>query len=378
MWERSPGMADNRRRTAATEFQRLADGEPLAHQLGDRKVGCIGTVGGGPGTQGRPASHELRIEQLVKQPRLANSGLPHDDGNLPGTGRGRVEQRFQLGHFQFTADERGKSPDCASFPSCFGYGCKQAIEDDRLVDAFESVGTEALGFDVALHLVKRVLCDDRGAGKGELLHPCRQIDRRADRIVVKRHVETDAAHQDRAGMQSDTNPHLARGSGGNGLVHREGCVAGCQCVILTGLGCAEQRHHAIAKYARHRAAELADGFHHRFERRLEALQRLLRVSLVDQRRRADDVGKEDCQPLALRFPRLGSRRAMRRRFVGGQRNAATAAESGDRGVAEATGHAHGRQRLAACLAGASMVRVLCSAQPPFPRRVTSSKTSTWR
>ena len=136
-------------------------------------------------------------------------------------------------------------------------------------------------------------------------------------------------------------------------------------MILTGLGCAEQRHHAIAQYTRHRAAELADRFHHRFERRLEALQRLLRVSLVDQRRRTDDVGKEDRQPFALRFPRRGSRVVMRRRFVGAQRNAATAAEFGDRGVAEATGHAHGRQRLAACLAGASMVRVLCSTQPTF-------------
>ena len=205
-------MADNRRRTAAAEFQRLADGEPLAHQLGDRKIGCIRTVGGGPGAQGRPASHELRIEQLVKQPRLADSGLPHDDGNLPRTGRRCVEQRFQLGHLRFTADERGKLPYRASFPPCFGYGCAQAIEDDRLGDAFERVRTEALGFDITLHLVKGAFCDDRGAGKGELLHPCRQIDGRADRIVIKRHVQADAAHQDWAGMQSDkirTSPAAA-------------------------------------------------------------------------------------------------------------------------------------------------------------------------
>ena len=89
------------------------------------------------------------------------------------------------------------------------------------------------------------------------------------------------------------------GVGAGGLQHRQGGEAGPDGVILVGDGCAEHCHQAVAHQSADRPLVAMDGLHHPLDGAVEEPLGVLGIAVADQLGRADHVGEEDGDLLAL-------------------------------------------------------------------------------
>ena len=87
------------------------------------------------------------------------------------------------------------------------------------------------------------------------------------------------------------------------LLHRQRGVAGADGVVLVGDRRPEQRHQAVAHQPADGALVAVDGVHHHLHGAVQQPLGVLGVEARDQLGRADDVGEQDGDLLALAFER---------------------------------------------------------------------------
>jgi hypothetical protein len=137
-------------------------------------------------------------------------------------------------------------------------------------------------------------------------------------------------------------------------------MAGAGCVILMGEGCAKERHDSVSGDLVYRPLVPMNPLHHQLYDSVEKNARFLWVTIGDKLHRAFNIGKQNCDLLALTFKRtargpdfLGEVfRSVGPRGVGARRGngecrSAPAAESPPWDGFGATGGTTQRQRTAA-------------------------------
>ena len=138
--------------------------------------------------------------------------------------------------------------------------------------------------------------DDDRAGLGGLLEPRGDVhgvagDERASLPCAAGH---DLARVDADPQAEPVSEQLPEAP-----LHRERRVEGALRVILVRLGNAEHGHDRVARELLDRAARVTDLLGHRVVEALEHDARPLRVLLLSERRRADEIGEQHRGQLAL-------------------------------------------------------------------------------
>lgn len=253
--------------------------------------------------------------------------------------------------------------------------CAQRARAEHLVDgkrrgnAFEMRGTQRFEFEIALGELVRGLAHENGGGRRDVLHPRRDMNGVANRIVIGvQVVRPNRVDDDFAGVDSDTN--LQRNAGfqpesiamaPHGLLHAQRRIERTLRMILVRDGGAEQGKDAVAERFGDIPFVVVDGLHHQRNDGLDQTMGLFGIEVVNERGRAGHIGEQRGDGLALAgnlaasFHRRllgadtlgqmvrrvmngssgrgadGSRRAGRRARPIRQRRAALAAEFGGRG-----------------------------------------------
>ena len=142
----------------------------------------------------------------------------------------------------------------------------------------------------------RARADDDRARLARLLEPRGHVDGVAgdERAALAR-----AAHDDLAGLDADPEREHAVELGSEPALHRKRRMQCPLGVVLVRLGGAEDRHDRVACELLDRAAGAADLAGHRVVEPLQERPRALRVLLLAERRRADEVGEEHGGQLPL-------------------------------------------------------------------------------
>ena len=175
-------------------------------------------------------------------------------------------------------------------------------------------GTDRDDLDEPLGEPERLAGQPRRARRRELLHARGEVGGLAHRRVVHAEIAPDRPHDHLAGVEADANldldavipPDLGRVAA-DGLLHREGGVAGAHGVVLVGQGGAEERHDAIPHDLVDGALVAVHRLHHALENGVQELARLLRVAVGEQLERAFHVGEQHGHLLALPFESVSGR-----------------------------------------------------------------------
>ena len=90
----------------------------------------------------------------------------------------------------------------------------------------------------------------------------------------------------------------------DGVLHRQGRVAGPHRVVLVRQRRAEERHDPVAQHLVHRALVAVDGLHQPFQDGVEQTPRLLRIAVSQELHRPLQVREQHRDLLALALDRL--------------------------------------------------------------------------
>ncbi len=135
-----------------------------------------------------------------------------------------------------------------------------------------------------------------------------QVRGLADGGVVHVQIAADGAHDDLAGVQTDTDLHLDAvgapdtfGVALHRLLHAKRGVAGAHRMVLMGQRRAEERHDSVPHHLVDRALVAVNRLHHVLEHGVEQLACLLGISIREKFHRSLQVSEEDRDLLPLTF-----------------------------------------------------------------------------
>ena len=249
----------------------------------------------------------MGVDELVEEPRLADAGFAHDRDELALPLAGLRRRLADLIHLAVPPHEAAEAAGARRLePGADGGSSRQLEHLDRRGDALDGNGTEWAHLHEFLGEAQGLGGEPGGAGRGELLHPRRQVRRLPDRGVVHAQIAPHRADYHVARVEPDADLHLdavdpprVLGIALDGLVHAEGRIACAYRMVLVGERGAEERHDPIAHDLVHRALVAVHRLHHPLEDGIEDPPRLLRVPIGEQLRRPLHVGEEDRHLLAL-------------------------------------------------------------------------------
>ena len=185
------------------------DVEVGLEQIDHRRPGARAARGDRSAFEHQPGAHPRAVGELVEQPRLAHARIADQGDDLALAGRGQLARPIERRQFVPAADEGREAP---------AGRCLEARA--RRTDAHQIERLDRLRQALHRHLPQRPQVDEafgeacgrRGqpdrSGARQLLHPARQMDGRADRVVVHAEVVADRADQDLARMQADPGADL--------------------------------------------------------------------------------------------------------------------------------------------------------------------------
>ena len=180
------------------------DVEVGLEQIDDRCPGAGAARRDRGAFQHQPRAHPRAARELVEQPRLADARIADQGDDLALPGRGQLVRPIERRQLVPAADE-GREAAAGR--------CLEARA--RRTDAHQIERLDRLRQALHRHLPQRPQVDEAfgeaggrrgqpdGARARQLLHPAREMDRRADRVVVHAEVVADRADQDLARVQPD-------------------------------------------------------------------------------------------------------------------------------------------------------------------------------
>ena len=276
-------------------------------QIDDRGPGAGAPRGHRGALQGQPRAHPGAVGQLVEQPRLAHTRIADQGDDLALSGRGQLARPLQRRQLALAADEgREPAPGCRLETRARRADARQIERLDRLRQALHRHLPQGPQVQEAFGEAGGRRGQPDRSGARQLLHPAREVDGRADRVVVHAEVVADRAHQDLARMQADPRADLEAmalahplGLARHRLLDRERGIAGAHRVVLVGDRRPEQGHDAVAQHLVHDALVTVHRGHHGADRGIQDLASVLGVQGLDQGERTLDVGEQHGDLLAL-------------------------------------------------------------------------------
>ena len=275
----------------------LGNPELLAQDLAERPVGDVAVRKAAAGALerlrrllGEPAP------ELADERRLADAGVAHqrDDVRLALLG-GVTVDRLQQRQLRVAAD---KCPCAAAEPARphQRQRANERLRDDGLRLALHVDLERPPELERAADGLGRARADDDRARLARLLEPRGDVDGVAgdERAALAR-----AADDDLARVDADPEREHAVEVGAEPALHRKCGMQRPLGVVLVRLGGAEDRHDRVARELLDRAAGAVDLGGHRIVEALQERPRPLRVLLLAERRRADEVGEEHGGQLPL-------------------------------------------------------------------------------
>ncbi|MNS82851.1 hypothetical protein D3C72_1166090 [compost metagenome] len=231
------------------------DLEIVLHQLDQRKVGKGLAMGHRERLQLQAAGGRTRLE-FMEQPRFADPGLADHRDDLPVSGRGALQRLLQRLQFPVAPDEARKSPMRRHLQArAQRPDAGQFVDGQRHGNALDLRNAQRLEGEIAFGKPLCGLADEDRRERRHGLHPRRDVDGVADRIVVRvQIVLADRAHDHFAGVDAD--PDLQRDAllqpepvavPLHRLLHAQRGVERALGVVLVGDRCAEQRQDAVAQ-----------------------------------------------------------------------------------------------------------------------------------
>ena len=328
---------------------------------------------------------------LPEQARLADAWLRDQRHDLPPACRRFGQCPLDRSALGVPPDERRQPPGRRRLEAGPSRArTDQLVRLNLIVEPLDRRSPERAHLDESLDERNGGGAEQRAVRRRTLLHPLRQVDRRSHGAVVPELRVREIPDDHPAAVDPDPDldgravlPAYLLGVRAAGVQHRQRREAGPQRVVLVRDRRAEQRQQAVAQLAADRPLVPLDGLHHPLYGAVQQPLGLLVVQALDQRRRADDVGEEDRDLLALAFRgvgtgsgtsatrggagRSGAARRGRRRRRGRDRLAALHTESGGLGELSAARRAPPGQRLPAPHAEPGLGRVLRAARRALHR-----------
>ena len=255
----------------------------LLQHLDHRPVGDPLAVGQAAAADDRRLD---RGEELGRQPRLADTGIPdHGHELAPSLLEGALPGCLQALQLARPADEGHLVPALRRFVDRDEPMCR-----NRLCLPLQLERLDRLGLDRVADERERVLADQDLARLRGLLEPRGDVDRVAGRQPLL------GSGHDLAGVEADPRLHAELGQG---VAHLHCGAAGSERVVLVHLGDAEDSHDRIADELLHRPPVRLDDPLHPLEVAGEQSSQRLGVGRLAQRGRAGDVAEQDGDGLAL-------------------------------------------------------------------------------
>ena len=288
----------------------------MAHDLQEGQVRDGLPVGETrPFEQRRFPLRHLGLE-LVQQPALAQTRLPHDRDDLAVTG-GRPlpgpEQRVEL---RLTADKTGQAPLGQGFePALPLTGGDGLVGHDRLRLALQRERANRLPPEGLARRPVRGLAGQDTTGRRRRFEPGGQVDRVPQRRVLDRGAFAHASGQDETAVHPDPHPELGAESAlhvlrvaGEVLLDRQRGMDGPDGVVLFSQRRPEERHHPVARERIDPAPVTLHLPGEQSEAPVHHLVDDLRIEPLRQRSETDDIGKQDGDRSALPPRRRRGRR----------------------------------------------------------------------
>ena len=281
---------------------------------------------------GRRRCGERGALELGQQPALADTRLADDEGSAAAARSDDVEHRGEALQLLGAPDHRAVEP----------HGFQAALARRRRLAPDDPVGVDRLGLALDLDLAEvvnlegvagqaaRHLRDHDRAGLGGRLHPRGDVHRVAEGRVLVAQVGADIPDHDGPGVDAGADVEvdalcclqLARELIGR-LDHVERSEDRPLGVVFVRHRGTEERQHRVALELGDRALVAEDGPGHEVERLVDDRRPILGIDLLREPGRADDVGEQRGDGLALageprvahlRDERLGAA-AVRRAWV---------------------------------------------------------------
>jgi hypothetical protein len=227
---------------------------------------------------------------------LADAGVAHqrDDVRLALLD-GVVVDRLQQRHLRVAADEGARAAAEAARPHQ-RQRPHEHVRRHRLRLAPGGQLDRGRELEGAADRLRRAGADEDRARLGRLLEPRRDVDGVTGNEGAA--LAGPPGH-DLAGVDADPELEGAAEERGEPALHRERRVQRPLRVVLVRLGDAEDGHDRVAGELLDRAAGVVDLGRHRVVEALELDARPLRILLLPERRRADEVGEDDGGQLPL-------------------------------------------------------------------------------
>ena len=176
----------------------------------------------------------------------------------------------------------------------------QPVNSDRPWKSLDVLMAQWTAIAMRLHQLERRLRDADVAGLGHMLQTAGEMHGGAVDALLPRELVRQAGH-DLAGVNADPKHDAVFA---RRLHHRQRGLTGAQGVIFLRMGHAEDHHQPVAHAAHDGAVEAIDRVSHAGQRGRKRIERVLGILVADQFGRADNVGEQNRDDLAL-AKRLG-------------------------------------------------------------------------
>ena len=266
-------------------------------------VGDRGTL------QDPPSLRLVGMDDLIDQARLAHAGFTHQRDHLAMPGL-RLGQSLLHDHqLLVPPDKARQAPYHPRLEAAAQGACPdQFIDLHRRRQALDRHGAQGGDPHQPLRQPQRLGGQTNAPGRGQLLHPGRQVRGLAQGRVVHVQVVANGADHHFARVEAHADLHLHAvcpahlgAIVADGLLHSQGGVTGPDGVIFMGDRRPEERHNAIAHDLVDRAFIAVHRRHHALDDGVEELTGLFRVAVGQQLHGALEIGKEHRYLLALAF-----------------------------------------------------------------------------
>ena len=216
-----------------------------------------------------------RVEKLVHQARLADTGLSFEDQRLPGAAFGVFQGIVNQSEVVFPADERRpRQRHAVAKHRLLARDLRQLEDHDRPRLGGQRDALDRRCLDPVDGESQGVFPKQYGTWARDSFHSRRQIYRLSGKTILARQVVLDRLHQYLSGTQPDPHGYRAvrrQRPGVKGLTYGGlNCLcgkAGPKRMIFLGDGHAENRHDSVAEDLGHGTFETMDAINHYLKNR---------------------------------------------------------------------------------------------------------------
>ena len=246
-----------------------------------------------PEIQHRHQAVPRHLGEFETQPALSEAGRRRNSNRLAGAafGAGKgVMQNRKLGIASAIGpDDRVAKGGAGRLHS------DQPVNSDRPWKPLDVLMAQWTAIAMRVHQLERRFRDADVAGLRHMLEPAGEMHGGAVDALLPRELVRQAG-DDLTGVNPDPKRDAVFA---RRLHHRQRGLTGAQGVIFLRVGNAEDHHQPVAHAAHDGALKSIDRIPHAGQRRRKAIERVLGVLVADQFGRADDVGEQDGNDLAL-------------------------------------------------------------------------------